>query len=100
MKNPLILIACLALAGCADAQWNHALNYSGMGDNDAADDEVASQTQAPAAQATPQPMAVPAGSDFCKSVATQDSTINGFDPATQKRVLAQSYQQCLTIYSP
>jgi hypothetical protein len=105
MKNPLILIACLALAGCTDAQWNHALNYGGMGDADAAEAEVAAETQAPAttARATPQPMAanpgLPANSDFCKSVATQDATANGFDPATQQRVLQQSYQQCLTIYS-
>lgn len=102
MKNPLILIACLALAGCTDAQWNHALNYTGMGDNDAADAEVASEAQVPAraAQAAPQPMAAaPANSDFCKSVATQDATTNGYDAATQQRVLAQSYQQCLTIYS-
>jgi hypothetical protein len=105
MKNPLILIACLALAGCTDAQWNHALNYTGMGDNDAAEAEAASETQVPAraAQAAPQPMAAmpaaPASSDFCKSVATQDATTNGYDAATQQRVLAQSYQQCLTIYS-
>jgi len=107
MKKPLILIACLALAGCTDAQWNHALNYGGLGDADAAESEVAVETQAPpvraqvsAATATPQPMAIaPANSDFCKSVATQDATANGFDPATQQRVLQQSYQQCLTIYS-
>jgi hypothetical protein len=106
MKNPLILIACLALAGCTDAQWNHALNYTGMGDNDAADEDVASETQARArpsqAATAPQPMvAMPASAnnDFCKSVATQDATTNGYDPATQQRVLAQSYQQCLTIYS-
>jgi hypothetical protein len=106
MKSPLILIACLALCGCTDAQWNNALNYTGMDDNDAAQAEVASEAQAARpsqAAAAPQPMAAmpaaPAGSDFCKSVATQDATSNGFDPATQQRVLAQSYQQCLTIYA-
>lgn len=106
MKSPLILIACLALAGCTDAQWNHALNYTGMGESDAADADVAPEPQAPArpsqAAAAPQPMTAmpaPANSDFCKSLATQDATANGFDPATQQRVLAQSYQQCLAIYS-
>ncbi|MCX7281265.1 MAG: hypothetical protein NTX21_06885 [Alphaproteobacteria bacterium] len=103
MKKPLILIACLALAGCTDAQWNHALNYGGMGED--AEPEMADAPQAPARatahiSAAPQPMAAaPANSDFCRSVATQDATANGFDPATQQRVLAQSYQQCLTIYS-
>jgi hypothetical protein len=106
MKKPLILIACLALAGCTDAQWNHALNYGGMGED--AESEMAdapparAAAQVSAATAAPQPMAImptPTNSDFCKSVATQDATANGFDPATQQRVLAQSYQQCLTIYS-
>jgi len=105
MKNPLILIACLALAGCTDAQWNHALNYGGMGEDAEPEMANAPPARAAAAQvsaAAPQPMAAmpaPANSDFCKSVATQDATANGFDPATQQRVLQQSYQQCLTIYS-
>ena len=102
MKKPLILIACLLLAGCTDADWNHALNYSGMGDAepDAAPPAPTRQVSAPAA---PQPVAAapmaPANNDFCKGVATNDATANSFDPATQQRVLQQSYAQCLTIYS-
>ncbi len=103
MKKPLILIACLFLAGCTDADWNHALNYGGVGEADSDADApaphavvAAPQTVAPA----PRPVAAaPASDDFCKSVATQDATSNGFDPATQQRVLRQSYAQCLTIYS-
>ena len=37
--------------------------------------------------------------DFCRAVATKDATENGFDPATQQRVLAQSYNQCVAIYT-
>jgi hypothetical protein len=32
-------------------------------------------------------------------VATEDATQNGFDPATQQRVFARSYSQCVTIYT-
>ena len=97
MKKPVILIVCLLLAGCTDADWNRIANYGG---GDEAEPEAVA-TRAPAAQApAPQPMAAaPANSDFCKSVATQDATANSFDPATQQRVLQQSYAQCLTIYS-
>ena len=98
MKKPLILIACLFLAGCTDADWNHALNYGGMGDAEADAEPVAPmpQTSAPA----PLPVAAaPANNDFCKSIATRDATTNSFDPATQARVLQQSYAQCLTIYT-
>jgi hypothetical protein len=92
MKKPAALIACLLLAGCTDADWNHVLNY-GSGDEPEAEVVTA---PAPA----PQPMAAaPANNDFCKSVAVQDATTNGFDAATQARVLQQSYAQCVTIYS-
>ena len=95
MKKPLILIACLLLAGCTDADWNRLGSFDG---GDEAEPEAVA-THAPAAPA-PQPMAAaPANSDFCQSLATQDATANGFDPATQQRVLRQSYAQCLTIFS-
>jgi hypothetical protein len=93
MKKPVALIACLLLAGCTDADWNHVLNYGSGGEPDV---EVVTAPPAPA----PQPIAAaPANNDFCKSVAVQDATTNGFDPATQARVLQQSYAQCVTIYS-
>ena len=37
--------------------------------------------------------------DFCRAVANQDATGNDFDPATQQRVFARSYSQCVAIYS-
>ena len=103
MKKPVILIACLLLAGCTDADWNHALNYGGMGESEP-DAEPVTVARAPAPQpSAPQPMAAapmaPANNDFCKGVATQDATANSFDPATQQRVLRQSYDQCLTVYA-
>jgi hypothetical protein len=101
MKKPLCLIACLLLAGCTDADWNRALNYGGMGEADAeADAEPAARAPQTAA---PQPMAAapaaPANSDFCKGVAAQDATSNDFDPATQRKVAARSYAQCVSIYT-
>ena len=81
---------------------NEVVNRTGITKTKA---EMAVETRAPGtpAQAAPQPVAAnpaaSAGSDFCKSVATQDATANGFDPATQQRVLQQSYNQCITIYN-
>jgi hypothetical protein len=110
MKKPLTLTVCLLLAGCSDADWNHALNYTGMsqamdyagmgGDDNATADTV--QPAAPAATATAAASSAPApvpNSDLCKAVATQDATSNDFDPATQQRVFARSYSQCVAIYS-
>lgn len=109
MKTPLALTVCLLLAGCSDADWNQALNdtgvnqvmnYAGMGaDDDASADTVQPVTPAAATAAAPSaPEAVP-NSDLCKAVATQDATRNDFDAATQQRVFARSYSQCVAIYT-
>ena len=119
MKKHLALLFCLALAGCTDADWDHAINYVYPAPDDA--DATAGQFQphpaaantasipsAPATVAeTPSSNtasissapAGPANSDFCRAVATQDATGSGFDPATQQRVFARSYGQCVAIYS-
>jgi hypothetical protein len=97
MKNPLIpafaLALCLIAAGCTDANWNHLLNYGG-----AEEEPVAPPAQAAAAPA-PAATAEPAHADFCRNVASQDATRNDFDQATQQRVFARSYAQCVAIYT-
>lgn len=109
MKKSFALIACLLLAGCSDADWNQALNDTGMnqvmnyagmgGSDDASADTVQPVTPAATTAAAPSaPGAVP-NSDLCKAVATQDATSGGFDPATQQRVFARSYSQCVAIYT-
>jgi hypothetical protein len=104
----LAFVSCLLLAGCTDADWDHALNYAHLG---GPSDETAQTTAAQEAPAPPPrsvaPQAAPATvatapaaeNDFCRGVATQDATSNGFDPATQQRVFAQSYAQCVVLYS-
>jgi hypothetical protein len=101
MKKTLPLFFCLLLAGCSDADWDHALNYTGLRGS-AEEPEApaprtaatsASQASAPEIAAAPQP----ANTEFCRSVATQDAGDNGFDPATQQRVFARSYAQCMMI---
>ncbi len=47
MKKRLALTFCLLLAGCSEADWNHALNYTGMG----ADEDAAAEPARPAAPA-------------------------------------------------
>ena len=101
MKKRLALTLCLLVAGCSDTDWNHALNYTGLGGDEDATAEPA-QPAAPAAAATaaaPQAPASVPNSDLCRAVATQDATSNDFDPATQQRVFARSYSQCVAIYT-
>jgi pyruvate/2-oxoglutarate dehydrogenase complex dihydrolipoamide acyltransferase (E2) component len=106
------LVSCLLLAGCTDSDWDRTLNYAHLGG--APSEEVdapvttavpqpvtapRAATQAAAAAPAPVAPAAPENADFCRAVATKDATENGFDPATQQRVLAQSYAQCVAIYT-
>jgi hypothetical protein len=99
MKKCLALTFCLLVAGCSDADWNHALTYTGMGASDDAADVTPTAPAATAAAAAPGAPAPVPNSDLCRAVATQDATSNDFDPATQQRVFARSYSQCVAIYT-
>jgi hypothetical protein len=106
MKKALLPILSLTLslfaAGCTDSDWNHLLSYGGLG---AGEEEAAAPVQpaaqAPAATAAAEPTAAaqPANADFCKNVAAEDATRNGFDQATQQEVFKRSFQQCVAIYT-
>jgi hypothetical protein len=103
-KTAAPLIFCLALcpvlAGCADSDWNRLLNYGG--EEEAAVTPVTSVSQTAAAQpaaAEPAAPALPENAGFCRGVATQDATSNGFDQATQQRVYQRSFAQCVAIYT-
>ena|SRR5438874_1177757 len=105
MKKPFIPAFSLALsllaAGCTDSDWNHVLNYGGMAEEEAPPPgQAAVQAEAQAQPAAaPAAAAEPANADFCRNVAAQDATRNGFDQATQQRVFARSYQQCVATYT-
>jgi len=108
MKKHAALAFCLFLAGCTDADWDRTLNYVYPASDDAAvtsensPQPVTVSPSAPAAissSAASNTAEQPANADFCRAVATQDATSNGFDPATQQRVFARSYGQCVAIYS-
>ena len=92
----LALAACLLAAGCSDSDWNHLLSYGGMGE-----DEAAPAPVQPAATAAAEPAAAPesANADFCRNVAMEDATENGFDKPTQQRVFQRSFQQCVALYA-
>jgi hypothetical protein len=100
MKKHFALAFCLLLAGCTDADWDHAMNYAGLADTGTQPVKTTAHAtaSAPAAIAAA-PTAEPANADFCRSVAMQDASGNGFDQPTQQRVFAQSYAQCLAIYT-
>jgi hypothetical protein len=101
MRKYLVLAFGLLLAGCTDDQWNHALNYTGLGDEpDASSPQRSGEPQAAAVASEPATTpAPPPNTDFCRAVATQDAAGNDFDAATQARVFAHSYAQCLMIYT-
>lgn len=103
----LLIAAAFCLSACTDQDWNHALSFVGVkgGQNAAAPAQAARPAQQPtAAAARPAPApaqtadAAPKPNEFCLGVATQDSQANDFDPATQQRVLVQSYRQCVAIF--
>jgi hypothetical protein len=105
MKKALLpilsLTLCLFVAGCTDSDWNHLLSYGGMGGSDE-DAAAPAQPATAAATATAEPATaaqLPANADFCKNVAAQDATRNGFDQATQQEVFKRSYAQCVAIYT-
>jgi hypothetical protein len=104
MKKPRALIfclfsSCLLLAGCTDADWDHVMNFGGPKEDVDATPAAAPQPQPQAANVPAAAAADPAGAEFCRGVAAQDASQNDFDLVTQKRVFAQSYAQCLTIYA-
>jgi hypothetical protein len=102
---PAILAAAVFLSACSDQDWNHALTFTGLGGSheDAPDAQpVARAAPAPmTAQVTSAPIpegAQPQPNAFCESVASQDAQGNNYDPATQRRVFVQSYQQCVAVF--
>jgi hypothetical protein len=106
MKKALLPILSLTLslfaAGCTDSDWNHLLNYGGMGEGEEeAVAPVQPATQAPAATVAAEPAAAaqPTNTDFCRNVAAQDATRNGFDQATQQEVFKRSFAQCVAVYT-
>jgi hypothetical protein len=106
------IAAALLLSACSDQDWSHALTYVGVRSSDAtnapSEPRPAAQPRPvaqsrPVVQAAPAPVQAdaaqaPQPNRFCESVASQDAQTNDFDPATQRRVFVQSYQQCVTIF--
>jgi hypothetical protein len=86
------LFSALLLAGCTDADWDHAMTYTGL----------EGARTAEAAEAPPASVPVPAAASddgFCEAVAKQDATGGEFDPATQARILQRSFRQCVAMFA-
>ena len=92
MRVSVLLLLLPLLAGCTDADWDHLTSFGHADRDDAA-------APATVAAAAPAPAPGPAAPNaFCLDAARQDATSYGFDTATQTKVAARSYQQCVTIF--
>jgi hypothetical protein len=96
MRFCVAILCGLLLSGCTDADWDRTLTYAGVG----ASDQPAAPPERTVAAATvaPVPASAPADNSFCEAVAKQDAGGNDFDIATQQRVFARSFQQCVAMF--
>jgi hypothetical protein len=92
----ILLAFPFLLAGCTDTDWDHVMSYGGVEESAAAPEPQGAPSPPPAALAAE---AAPSNAEFCRAVATQDASGNGFDQPTQARIFARSYAQCTAIYT-
>jgi len=85
------IAAIVLLAGCTDADWEHALTFGG-----APPEERSPPTRALAVTpAIPEPNPSYA---FCQGVVADDVAHSEFDAATTKRMAEASYRQCVAVF--
>lgn len=91
------LVSCV-LAGCTDADWDHAMSYTGLGDKPASEAQAApAQAADPAAPATVADANGPKMDDWCtvaSKAAAHEAADMGFDAATQRTRGDQALRQC------
>jgi hypothetical protein len=85
MRRIFVVGFLMVLGGCSDI--SSLLSFDSKPD----DEPVVAQAAAPAARPAPD-------DTFCRDVAVQEATRNGFDEATRKRVVTQSYAQCQAFF--
>lgn len=81
--------AAVLLAGCTDADWDHAMAYAGLGPDQAKSAAPQSDESTP-----PKPTAP---DEWCADVAkasAEQAAKEGFDAPTQKHRAEVAYQQC------
>ncbi|MBU6296669.1 MAG: hypothetical protein KGJ79_01175 [Alphaproteobacteria bacterium] len=94
-------VAGLLLSSCTDADWNHTMNYVGLGQPEQSASVAQQATEdtgtAPASDAATAPT-VSKSEAWCRDVAAsaaQSAASNGFDLATQKYRATTMYKQCM-----
>lgn len=93
----IVLAAAVFLAGCTDADWDHALAYAGLGSDKAAQTSAAASAATPAGEATPPAPQTAAADGWCTEVAKAaeaEAAGQGFDKQTQKNRAQAAFQQC------
>jgi hypothetical protein len=93
----LVVLTALVLSGCTDADWDHALSYTGLGSTaDAPKPAATAKTQASVA-ATDSAAKASDAEDWCATVgkaAEREAKEYGFDAETQRHRAEQATQQC------
>jgi hypothetical protein len=122
MRALAVILAAGLLGGCTTTDWDHAMNYAGLGEDaeqqtppDQSSDAQTAETQpvqpahaavqtaampAPIARDSAAPPPEPAAQDdsWCATAAKsarEDAIRYGFDEATQKRQADKAYAQCM-----
>ena len=93
LRLAAVLCAPLLLAGCSLPNLDNLLNFS----SDADDQVATADTPRPAAAPAAAPAAPGAPDPFCASIAQQYAQQDGFDPATQQRMVQRGYAQCVAM---
>jgi len=98
--------AAVLLCGCTDADWDHAMSYTGLGSSEQSEASQSEQSESPrSVPARTEVVSAPLAADqatrpdsWCQQVAksaVDDAAGNGFDAATQRRRAEASYRQCI-----
>jgi pyruvate/2-oxoglutarate dehydrogenase complex dihydrolipoamide acyltransferase (E2) component len=98
MRRLAFLLFLPLLTGCSGSTWDYLTSFG----SDADDTPEVAAAAAPDQASAPAPAAPAAAQGapnaFCMAVARQDATENGFDTATQQRVLVRNYRQCVATF--
>ncbi|HEX4271757.1 MAG TPA: hypothetical protein VHZ32_10235 [Rhizomicrobium sp.] len=94
----VMALSGLAVAGCSDTDWDHAMTYSGLGGQRVAENTTGALPGENTPPPSPTQTSTAPDTNFCESVAKQDATSDGLDAATQQRLFQRNFRQCIQMF--